>query len=194
MIFFIYFRLPINLLRPHNNFNLWIRFMRLFIYLFLLEFITSNLLECIEKGIFQRHDLINFFLLTFSFQMKYCVLIFFAVAIATVRAATYSSRFDGIDIEQILNSERLLTNYYKCLMEEGKCTPDGRELKQLLPDALKTKCSKCTPKQQEGTDKVIRFLIENKPEQWKNLQKKYDPEDVYIVEYRKEAEARGIKI
>lgn len=128
--------------------------------------------------------------------MKYCVLIFFTVAITlcAARPDTYSSRFDNVNIDQILQSERLLTNYYKCLMDEGKCTPDGRELKQLLPDALKTKCSKCSPKQREGTDKVIRFLIKNKPEQWNSLQAKYDPQNIYINEYRSEAQARGIEI
>ena len=41
----------------------------------------------------------------------------------------YTTRYDGIDIEQILKSDRLFNNYYNCLMEKGKCTPDGRELK-----------------------------------------------------------------
>lgn len=67
-------------------------------------------------------------------------------------------------------------------------------MKTLLPDALKTKCSKCTEKQREGTDKVIRFLINNRPEQWTNLQRKYDPENVYINEYRNDAAARGIPL
>lgn len=42
----------------------------------------------------------------------------------------YTTRYDGIDIDQILRSERLFNNYYNCLMETGKCTPDGRELKR----------------------------------------------------------------
>ena len=42
----------------------------------------------------------------------------------------YTTRYDGIDLDQILKSERLFQNYYNCLMDTGKCTPDGRELKR----------------------------------------------------------------
>lgn len=41
----------------------------------------------------------------------------------------YSSKFDNIDIDEILGSERLLKNYFNCIMERGPCSPDGTELK-----------------------------------------------------------------
>lgn len=49
----------------------------------------------------------------------------------TVLAVTnsYETKYDGIDLDEILKSERLLNNYVKCLMTEGPCTPDGYELK-----------------------------------------------------------------
>jgi Insect pheromone-binding family, A10/OS-D len=49
-------------------------------------------------------------------------------------------------------------------------------------------------KQKAGTEKVLRFLIEKKPNSWSELQKKYDPENIYYTKYKKEAEARGIKV
>lgn len=106
----------------------------------------------------------------------------------------YTNKFDNIDIDQILKSDRLLTNYYKCLMDEGRCTPEGTELKRVLPDALATECSKCSEKQREVTEKVIKFLVDNKPEMWKKLSKKYDPEGVYRNKYEKEASKKGIKV
>lgn len=57
-----------------------------------------------------------------------CVVALAAVALA--QDSKYTTRYDGIDIDQILKSERLFNNYYNCLMETGKCTPDGRELKR----------------------------------------------------------------
>jgi len=130
--------------------------------------------------------------------MKYCVVVLLTIAfglcVARPAEDRYTTKYDGIDIDQILKSDRLFNNYYKCLLEQGKCTPDGRELKRVLPDALKTHCSKCSEKQQAGTDKVIRFLIENKPEQWEVLQEKYDPEHVYLNQYRQEAQTRGINL
>ncbi|XP_067629049.1 ejaculatory bulb-specific protein 3 [Eurosta solidaginis] len=106
----------------------------------------------------------------------------------------YTTKYDNIDVDEILKSDRLFNNYFKCLIDAGKCTPEGRELKKSLPDALKTECSKCSEKQKQNTDKVIRYIIDNKPAEWEQLQKKYDPDSIYVTKYKKEAEKQGIKI
>ncbi|KAH8253605.1 hypothetical protein KR032_006222 [Drosophila birchii] len=106
----------------------------------------------------------------------------------------YTTKYDNIDVDEILKSDRLFNNYFKCLIDTGKCTPEGRELKKSLPDALKTECSKCSEKQRQNTDKVIRYIIDNKPEEWKQLQAKYDPEEIYIKRYRATANSAGIKV
>lgn len=41
----------------------------------------------------------------------------------------YTTKYDNMDLDQILHTERLLQNYVKCLMDEGPCTPDGAELR-----------------------------------------------------------------
>lgn len=48
-----------------------------------------------------------------------------------------------------------------------------------LPDALKTECSKCTEKQKENARKTLNFLYEEKPDLYKELEAKYDPEQIY---------------
>lgn len=129
--------------------------------------------------------------------MKYCIVIVLAVAVTLCAArpdTKYTTKYDNIDIDQILKSDRLFNNYFKCLMDKGKCTPDGRELKQVLPDALQTNCSKCSPQQREGTERVVRYLIKNKEEQWNELRKKYDPENIYATKYNKEAQTLGVKV
>jgi len=72
-------------------------------------------------------------------------LVLFAICLifGVVSAQKYTTKYDNINLDDILKSERLLNNYFNCLMERGKCTPDGNELKRTLPDALKTDCSKC---------------------------------------------------
>lgn len=129
--------------------------------------------------------------------MKYLAAFVFAavVAIAVARPEDkYTTKYDGVDVDEILKSDRLFNNYFKCLMDKGKCTPDGSELKRVLPDALKTNCSKCSEKQKTGTEHVIKFLIDNKPTQWETLQAKYDPEHVYISTFKSEANQRGINV
>lgn len=129
--------------------------------------------------------------------MKYLALIAFAVVLAFVAARpeeVYTSRFDNVDVDNILKSDRLFRNYFNCLMDKGKCTPDGKELKRLLPDALKTDCTKCTKKQRESVDKVLKHMIEKRKTEWDDLKKKYDPDNVYTTKFEKEAESRGYKI
>lgn len=129
--------------------------------------------------------------------MKYLAAFAFAAVVAIALARPdekYTTKYDGVDVDEILKSDRLFNNYFKCLMDKGKCTPDGSELKRLLPDALKSDCSKCSEKQRQGTEHVIKYLTENKEAQWKALQDKYDPEHVYINKFKVEADKRGITV
>lgn len=129
--------------------------------------------------------------------MKITVAVLFAlvaIVVARPQDSSYTTKYDGIDLDEVLKSDRLFNNYYKCLLDKGKCTPDGSELKRNLPDALVTNCSKCSEKQKAGTDKVLKYLIDNRPAQWEVLQKKYDPENVYTTKFREEAKGRGIQI
>ncbi|KAM7349332.1 antennal protein 10 isoform 1-T1 [Cochliomyia hominivorax] len=96
---------------------------------------------------------------------------------------TYDNKFDNIDIDEILGQERLLNNYIKCLEGLGPCTPDGKMLKETLPDAITTNCAKCTERQKYGSDKVTHYLIDNRPEDWTRLEKIYDPEGSYRMAY-----------
>lgn len=132
-------------------------------------------------------------------SMKFSVAVFVAVlcALAAAEEEKYTNRFDTIDIDKVLNSERLLNNYHKCLMERGPCTPAGAELKSMylwmcsmsfcfqyaftgtLPDALQTDCAKCTQKQRDQGIKVNNFLLTKKPKMFKELEAKYDPDGKY---------------
>lgn len=52
-----------------------------------------------------------------------------------------------------------------------------------MPDAVETDCSKCSAKQREGSEVMMRFLIDNKPEYWNPLEEKYDPTGSYKKRY-----------
>jgi hypothetical protein len=58
------------------------------------------------------------------------VLVILTIAQQLVSASDkYTTRYDHIDIDGILSSERLLRNYFNCLVDKGPCTRDGLELK-----------------------------------------------------------------
>ena len=107
----------------------------------------------------------------------------------------YTTKYDNIDVEQILHNDRLLKPYLNCLLKpNAPCTPEARELKSLLPEALNTNCEKCSEKQKANAQKVIKFLAQNRPEVWEELIGKYDKDNVYRTKYAEQAKALGVPI
>ncbi|XP_047997152.1 ejaculatory bulb-specific protein 3-like [Leguminivora glycinivorella] len=96
---------------------------------------------------------------------------------------TYTTKYDGIDLDEILASSRLLTGYVNCLLDLRPCTPDGKELKKNLPDAISSDCMKCTERQKEGADKVMHYIIDHRPDDWEKLEKKYNSDGSYKKKY-----------
>nr|ABM55580.1 OS-D-like protein [Maconellicoccus hirsutus] len=99
----------------------------------------------------------------------------------------YTTRYDNINLEEILSSKRLVNNYVQCLVNGKPCSPEGLELRKILPDALKTKCSKCSDKQKQGALKVIQTVQKDYPEEWKKLVAKWDPTGEYFKSFEEEA-------
>lgn len=114
----------------------------------------------------------------------------------------YDTKFDNIDIDDLLKNDRLLKNYVKCLEYEGPCTPDGKMLRgkyigrlklintlkclfstDILPDALLTKCEKCSERQKFASEKVIHYLIDERKDYWSELEKIYDQDGSYRNHY-----------
>ncbi|CAK1584490.1 unnamed protein product [Parnassius mnemosyne] len=96
---------------------------------------------------------------------------------------TYTTKYDNVNIDQILASERLLAGYVNCLLDLGPCTPDGKELKSNLPDAIANDCKNCTERQREGADKVMHYIIDNRPDDWNKLEQKYESDGSYKRQY-----------
>ncbi len=105
-------------------------------------------------------------------------------AVLAVPASKYTDKFDHINVDEILESDKLLQGYVNCLLDKSRCTPDGKTLKETLPDALEHECSKCTEKQKTSSDKVIRHLVNKRPDLWDQLAAKYDPERIYQERYK----------
>ncbi|KAK9877690.1 hypothetical protein WA026_019369 [Henosepilachna vigintioctopunctata] len=109
-------------------------------------------------------------------------------------AELYSAKWDNIDIDEILKSDRLLEKYFVCLMKGEPCPPEGADLRKYLPDAIATSCAKCTDKQKENSKRIIIFLMKNKPDKWKLLEAKFDPKMSYRQNHKKELEMAGIVV
>ncbi|XP_058452963.1 uncharacterized protein LOC131431327 isoform X2 [Malaya genurostris] len=91
----------------------------------------------------------------------------------------YSSRYDNLDIDTILSSNRLVNNYVDCLLSRKPCPPEGKDLKRILPEALRTKCGRCSATQKENAIKIITTLYNNYPTQYQALRERWDPSGEY---------------
>jgi hypothetical protein len=52
-----------------------------------------------------------------------------------------------------------------------------------IKDAVEDDCSKCSEAQKLGSEKVLVFLYRNKPDKFKEIRKKYDPENTYYLKH-----------
>ncbi|KAJ8670417.1 hypothetical protein QAD02_001676 [Eretmocerus hayati] len=98
-------------------------------------------------------------------------------------AQYYNTRWDKVDVKQMLSNRRLIKMYFNCLVSRGPCTPDGREIKRALPEALENACAKCTKSQIDAAVKIIHYLREFEPAKFEILAKKYDPRGIYRKKY-----------
>ncbi|XP_026729747.1 ejaculatory bulb-specific protein 3-like [Trichoplusia ni] len=125
--------------------------------------------------------------------MKY-VLVLCALAVVALAEDKYTDKYDNINLDEILENKRLLLAYVNCIMERGKCSPEGKELKEHLQDAIETGCKKCTEAQEKGAYRVIEHLIKNELDIWRELAAKYDKDGSWRKKYEDRARANGIQI
>ncbi|KAF5299914.1 hypothetical protein FQR65_LT09309 [Abscondita terminalis] len=122
----------------------------------------------------------------------------FALSLAFVavnaRPETYTDEFDNVDVDELLSNPRLIDNYIHCIKTGQKCTPDGQRARELLPDALQTKCAKCTDKQKSNAHKILEWAIQNRPEVFLEIEEQYDPTHQYRNDYEEELKAHNINL
>ncbi|KAG6454812.1 hypothetical protein O3G_MSEX008882 [Manduca sexta] len=87
----------------------------------------------------------------------------------------YDSRYDYLDVDAIFTNKRLVRNYVDCLINAQRCSPEGKALKRILPEALRTKCIRCTERQKITAVKIIKRLKYEYPEEWAKLSSRWDP-------------------
>lgn len=66
--------------------------------------------------------------------MKNFILIcFFMVVVALAFGEEmYTTKYDDMDVDAIIQSKRMKEGYINCFLDKGKCTPAGEEAKSKL--------------------------------------------------------------
>jgi len=81
----------------------------------------------LKKKLFFLHSR---FLRTSVGTMKgYLLILLVSLVALAVADEKYTRKYDDVNVDKILQNNRVLTNYIRCLMDEGPCTAEGRELR-----------------------------------------------------------------
>ncbi|CAG9837575.1 unnamed protein product [Diabrotica balteata] len=93
----------------------------------------------------------------------------------TTKLQGYSTKYDNYDVQKILDSTRLVRRYVDCLMDRLPCPPEGKFLKDIIPDAISNKCGRCNEKQKKQAGIILSHLLLKERELFLDLCSKYDP-------------------
>nr|AXF48706.1 chemosensory protein CSP8.2 [Lobesia botrana] len=114
------------------------------------------------------------------------VIILMLVGLAASRPEEgYSTRYDSFDAQELVENVRLLKSYGNCFLDKGPCTAEGSDFKKTIPDALRTSCEKCSPKQRNLVRVVVKGFQTKLPELWTELAAKEDPKGEYKDAFNK---------
>ncbi|OAD52842.1 Ejaculatory bulb-specific protein 3 [Eufriesea mexicana] len=101
---------------------------------------------------------------------NYIILITLSLLACTLAEEFYSDKYDYVNIDEILENDRLREQYYKCFMDTEPCiTPDSIFFKEHISEAFATKCKKCTEIQKRNMDKMAEWYTTNQPDKWDAL-------------------------
>nr|AYN07333.1 chemosensory protein 5 [Yemma signatus] len=93
-------------------------------------------------------------------------------------------KYENIDVEEVLKNERLYRKYIDCLLGKAKCVmQDAKDLREVLPDTIKTNCASCTEKQRERGRRAMKLVKSKHPADFEALLNLYDPTGEYRKKY-----------
>ncbi|CAG5049052.1 unnamed protein product [Parnassius apollo] len=115
-----------------------------------------------------------------ALAMKTLILLCTLAAVALAAPSdTYNPHYDSFNAQELVDNVRLLKNYGNCFLGKGPCTSEGNDFKKIIPEALRTTCGKCTPKQKELVRTVVKGFQTKLPDIWQQLVLKEDPTGEY---------------
>ncbi|VVC33987.1 Insect odorant-binding protein A10/Ejaculatory bulb-specific protein 3 [Cinara cedri] len=87
----------------------------------------------------------------------------------------YLRRFDNLDVDQILSSDRLLDSHIKCYLNTAPCIPIARDLKRALPIVASNGCKDCNDIQIKNIKKALAYVKTKRAPEWTQMVALYDP-------------------
>ncbi|KOB75935.1 Chemosensory protein 13 [Operophtera brumata] len=103
-------------------------------------------------------------------------MVFLCALAALGCVSAQGNRYENFNTDAIIQNERILLAYYKCVMDKGPCTKDGKNFKRALPETLSTACGRCSSKQKAVVRSLLLGIRTKSEPRFMELLDKYDPE------------------
>ncbi|XP_013187527.1 ejaculatory bulb-specific protein 3 [Amyelois transitella] len=107
-----------------------------------------------------------------------CILLCLCVLTVVVSCWSqhYNNRYENFNADAVIQNDRILLAYYKCVMDKGPCTKDGKNFKRALPETLTTACGRCSSLQKVVVRKLLLGIRDKSELRFIELLDKYDPD------------------
>lgn len=70
--------------------------------------------------------------------MRILVVCFLAASVfVIVNGQEIDHKYDNFDVDEVLNNQRILKNYIKCMLDKGPCTPEGKDFRSKFYSTIK---------------------------------------------------------
>ncbi|XP_043277882.1 allergen Tha p 1-like [Venturia canescens] len=101
------------------------------------------------------------------------------VLLSCIMIGLTMAQLNPSDIDKVMSSNSAFKVYFNCLIDEGGCTPKGRQLKSIIPNLIRHGCSECTAEEKKMVKMIVRRMQSERKVEWEKLRHKYDPHHEY---------------
>lgn len=91
----------------------------------------------------------------------------------------------------LVGNPKIRQNYLNCFLDNGPCSPEAKNIKRMVPDAIQNDCAHCTELQRKVIEKMMCYLNNHQPDILKEVAAKFDPNGEYMKHYINTIERNG---
>ncbi|KAK9877411.1 hypothetical protein WA026_018524 [Henosepilachna vigintioctopunctata] len=81
----------------------------------------------------------------------------------------------NVNIEELMSNERILNQFYNCVVTDRRCGGDAGRMKQLVPELMIHGCSNCSSEQIDQVRRFTEYLYNYKRHMLVGIYMKFDP-------------------
>nr|ARM20139.1 chemosensory protein [Galeruca daurica] len=122
---------------------------------------------------------------------RWCISVVLMVLVVVAAVHCAPKSFDEnlkvlkkIDINQVLNNDRIIRNYVDCVLGKKRCTNEGNALKESWKDGLDKGCDDCDEEDKRKVKKILKHMYTKHRDLYDELAAHLDKDGKYRDKYQ----------